>query len=173
MQHAQVTKILKTLETRRLIQQVKSVASKTKKVYMLVGLEPARELTGGSWYSGGEFDYELISILQRASVAYVSQREKATAAEVHRFICESGLIKGKQLRLADIEQVLHSLVYDAKIEVSARQPGQISDSDEPTYTLVQKLPRLEAMIGALTSIPPKYWGIQEMTGPSVEHAAAS
>lgn len=31
---------------------------------MLVGLEPSRELTGGSWYSGTDFDYELIRVLQ-------------------------------------------------------------------------------------------------------------
>ena len=117
MQSQQIAKTLKKLEARRLIQQVKSIGSKNKKVYMLVGLEPARELTGGSWYSGGEFDHELIRVLAQSALAYIQRKEKATAAEVHAFINESGLVRGKQLRLEDIDSVLRTLVYDARAEM--------------------------------------------------------
>lgn len=133
MQHPAVAKILKKLEDRRLVQPVKSVASKNKKVYMLAGLEPARELTGGSWYIDGEFDYELIAVLQKASTAYIQQREKATAHEVHDFIRTSGLIKGKQLRPQDIEAVLQSLVYDARLEQSI---DPLVANGEPVYRMV-------------------------------------
>ena len=63
MQHQQVNKVLKKLEVRKLVQPVKSVTSKNKKMYIVYGLEPSRELTGGSWYSGSEFDHELITQL--------------------------------------------------------------------------------------------------------------
>ena len=151
MQHPQVTKVLKKLETRVLIKQVKSVTSKNKKVFMLCGIEPARELTGGSWYNGGEFDYELITVLQKASIAFIQQREKATASEVCEFIRTSGLIKGKPLRLQDIESVLNSLVYDARIEVTPLPHG--SSKSDPVYNLVHRMPRLDAMVECLTTLP--------------------
>lgn len=48
--------MLKALETRGLVKSVRSVANGSRKVYMLRGLEPAREVTGGAWYTGHEFD---------------------------------------------------------------------------------------------------------------------
>eukprot|EP00951_Prasinocladus_malaysianus_P040032 scaffold455207_cov42-Prasinocladus_malaysianus.AAC.1 len=48
LQQPQITKILKTLESRKLIKAVKSVSGGNRKVYMLYELEPSRELTGGA-----------------------------------------------------------------------------------------------------------------------------
>ena len=45
----QVTKILKILEQRGLVKNVKSVQHANRKVFMLAELEPAREITGGAW----------------------------------------------------------------------------------------------------------------------------
>lgn len=155
MQHPQVTKVLKKLVTRVLIKEVKSVTSKNKKVFMLVGVEPARELTGGSWYSGGEFDYELIAVLQKAALAYIQQKDKATANEVCDFVRTSGLIKGKPINQSDIMSVLNSLVYDARIEVTPMPMGAIrSSKSEQVYNLVSKLPRIESLAENLTSLPP-------------------
>ena len=50
LQQPQVTKILKNLDARDLVKSVKGVTHPTRKMYMLAELEPARELTGGSWY---------------------------------------------------------------------------------------------------------------------------
>ena len=49
LQQPQVTKILKNLDARGLVKSVKGVTHPTRKMYMLAELEPARELTGGSW----------------------------------------------------------------------------------------------------------------------------
>jgi hypothetical protein len=46
----QINKCLKSLEQRKLIKAVKSVASSNRKVYMLYELEPSREITGGAWH---------------------------------------------------------------------------------------------------------------------------
>ena len=56
MQQPAVARMLKALETRGLVKSVRSVANGSRKVYMLRGLEPAREVTGGAWYTGHEFD---------------------------------------------------------------------------------------------------------------------
>ena len=47
----QLTKVLKTLEGRKLIKVVKTVNATKKKVYMLYNLEPDHSVTGGAWYS--------------------------------------------------------------------------------------------------------------------------
>lgn len=149
MQHQQVGKVLKKLEARKLVQQVKSVAAKNKKVYVLVGVEPARELTGGSWYHEGEFDYELIRILKEAAIGYIQRRDKATASEVHAFIGETGLVRGKQLRVEDMETVLQTLVYDARAEMvndPRLGPGHV-------YRMVPRMPRIETLAHAYTQLP--------------------
>jgi DNA-directed RNA polymerase III subunit RPC6 len=64
VQQNSLTKILKSLENRRLIKPVKSVTAKSKKLYMLYDLTPSKELTGGVWYSDLEFDHEFISELR-------------------------------------------------------------------------------------------------------------
>ena len=132
------------------MQHVKSVASKNKKMYLLVGLEPTREITGGSFYSGVDFDHELIRVLAQSGLAYIQRKEKATAGEVHAFIGETGLIRGKQLRLEDVDAVLQTLVYDAHAEVT-HDPRHGSEN---VYRIVQKLSSIEEMVDSLTSVPP-------------------
>jgi hypothetical protein len=56
LQQPAVARMLKALEGRGLVKSVRSVANGSRKVYMLRGLEPAREVTGGAWYTGHEFD---------------------------------------------------------------------------------------------------------------------
>jgi DNA-binding MarR family transcriptional regulator len=50
IQQQTLTKICKTLESRKLIKPVKSVTAKQRKLYMIYDLTPAKELTGGVWY---------------------------------------------------------------------------------------------------------------------------
>eukprot|EP01040_Poterioochromonas_malhamensis_P021641 gene21641-26154_t len=53
-----LTKTLKILEQRNLIKSVRSVVSKSKKLYMVFDMVPAKEITGGPWYSDQEFDHD-------------------------------------------------------------------------------------------------------------------
>ena len=150
LQTQQLARVLKKLEARKLVQHVKSVASKNKKMYLLVGLEPTREVTGGSFYSGVDFDHELIRVLAQSGLAYIQRKEKATAAELHAFIGESGLIRGKQLRIEDVDAVLQTLVYDACAEVM-HDPRHGSEN---VYRVVQKLASVDEMVDSLMTLPP-------------------
>merc|ERR1712192_379902 len=47
----QLTKVLKSLESKKLIKSVKTVNATKKKVYMLYNLEPDHSVTGGAWYN--------------------------------------------------------------------------------------------------------------------------
>ena len=59
-----LTKILKILEQRSLIKSVRSVVSKSKKLYMIYEATPAKEITGGPWYSDQQdFDGEFVEAL--------------------------------------------------------------------------------------------------------------
>jgi DNA-directed RNA polymerase III subunit RPC6 len=50
-----ITKITKELLRRQLIKEVKSVQNRSRKVLMLFDVEPATEVSGGTWYHEGEF----------------------------------------------------------------------------------------------------------------------
>mmetsp|Transcript_8850 Transcript_8850/g.25517 ORF Transcript_8850/g.25517 Transcript_8850/m.25517 type:complete len:282 (-) Transcript_8850:212-1057(-) len=115
LQQPQITKILKTLESRKLVKSVKSVTGGNRKVYMLYELEPSRELTGGAWYTAHEFDSEFIEALREACFRYIEQQGDATLAEVATFIQSRGFSK-VDLRQDDVLSVVNTLVYDGRVE---------------------------------------------------------
>lgn len=118
IQQQALNKIFKALEQRRLIKPVKSVTAKAKKLYMLYNLQPAKELTGGVWYSDLEFDHEFISELrtfvmhcvkrlnQAKGVALTEIQAKMTQAKVSRI----------ELSLEEVQQLVQTLVYDNMVE---------------------------------------------------------
>lgn len=71
---AHVTKILKTLESKKLIKLVKSVQASKKKVYMLYDLTPDVSLTGGAWYSDQEFESEFVEVLNHHCLRFLEQK---------------------------------------------------------------------------------------------------
>ena len=74
----QINKCLKSLEQRKLVKAVKSVANGNRKVYMLFELEPSREITGGAWYTGHEYDSEFIAVLRQECHKYIKREKRAT-----------------------------------------------------------------------------------------------
>jgi DNA-directed RNA polymerase III subunit RPC6 len=150
LQPPQLTKVLKTLETRKLVRPVKSM-NKNKKMYLLYDLEASREITGGTFYSGQEFDHELIIRLQEAALAIIIREDSASAQKVHEFIEQSGLVHGKQLEMSDITSVLDTLVYDGRIE-KARDPFARS-GDPVTYRIAHSVSTIESLVRHFTSVP--------------------
>ena len=57
---------LKTLEVRGYIKTVKSVQYQSRKIYMLAHLDPAEDISGGSWYEDGELDVAFIEYMRKA-----------------------------------------------------------------------------------------------------------
>lgn len=142
-----LTASLKILETRKLVKQVKSVAAKGKKVYLLYDLEAGKELTGGSWYNGAEFDQEMVHCLQQAALSYIQREEGATAKQVHNFIVSSGIVRGKQLEIEDIESILMALKYDARLEESRDAYATRGEA------VVYKVVSMDATYSNFTSVP--------------------
>lgn len=74
--------MLKTLETRKLVRPVKSHAAKNKKMYILYDLDASKEITGGAFYSGQDFDHELIQQLQQHALSFIAKEEGANVQKV-------------------------------------------------------------------------------------------
>ncbi|XP_078671611.1 DNA-directed RNA polymerase III subunit RPC6-like [Branchiostoma floridae x Branchiostoma belcheri] len=150
----QLNKILRNLESKKLIKSVKSVAASKKKVYMLFNLEPDQSVTGGAWFSDQDFESEFVEVLNQQCFKFLQQ--KATAAkeakqgpiaqrnasyasskEVCKFITELGISK-VQLSVADIETILNTLIYDGKVEMTvvASQSSSVEDSQTKLYRAV-------------------------------------
>lgn len=106
----QLSKILKNLETRKIIKAVKSVIAGKKKVYMLYNMEPDRTVTGGAWYQDQDFESEFVDVLNQQSLRFLQLTlENAkklndgplatknmaccSVKQVHRYISELGISK--------------------------------------------------------------------------------
>lgn len=127
----QMTKLLKNLETKKLIKAVKSVTASKKKLYMLYGLEPDKTVTGGAWYSGVDFESEYVQLLYEQCYKFVKRRLTApdesksfleardsylvASSEVKDYI-DALKISNVPLSLQDIEAVLETIVFDGLIE---------------------------------------------------------
>lgn len=66
-----VTKALKTLEVAKLVKQMKNVKMPNRRMYLLAGLKPSEEATGGSWFSEGELDEGLVESVAQKVVEFV------------------------------------------------------------------------------------------------------
>lgn len=118
IQQQALNKIFKQLEQRRLIKPVKSVTAKAKKLYMLFELTPSKELTGGVWYSGLEFDHEFISEL-RTFVMHCVRRlnggQGVTLIDIKNKMIQANVSR-VELSLDEVKQLVQPLVYDYYIE---------------------------------------------------------
>uniref|UniRef100_UPI0035902986 DNA-directed RNA polymerase III subunit RPC6 n=1 Tax=Myxine glutinosa TaxID=7769 RepID=UPI0035902986 len=130
----EVNKILKSLESKKLIKAVKSVAAAKKKVYMLYNVEPDRSVTGGAWYSDQDFEAEFVEVLNQQCFKFLMQKAElaqegkqspllqrsssfASSHEVWKYISELGISK-VELSMEDVETILNTLIYDGKVEMT-------------------------------------------------------
>ncbi|KAM3955031.1 DNA-directed RNA polymerase III subunit RPC6-like [Aphomia sociella] len=137
--NTQLTKVLKSLENKKLIKAVKCVNASKKKVYMLYNLEPDRSISGGAWYQDQDFESEFVDILNKQCLRFLEQRADkiknnprgpivgrtqsyATAAEVQKYITDLG-ISNVTLEVEDVITILNTLVYDGKAESSVYPDG--------------------------------------------------
>lgn len=122
IQQATLTKIFKQLESRRLIKPIKSVTAKTKKLYMLYDLAPAKEITGGPWYSDYEFDHEFIDELRNFILMCVRRMnggrgagKGVTLKQIAGKMLQANVSRVK-LSLEEVQQLLQTLAFDYLIE---------------------------------------------------------
>ncbi|KAG5671403.1 hypothetical protein PVAND_001601 [Polypedilum vanderplanki] len=135
-----LTKILRTLENKKLIKAVKSVNASKKKVYMLYNLEPARSVTGGAWYQDSDFEAEFVDVLNQQCLRFLQMKRTeakkikdgpynvqlkslCSVKEVHDFITQLGISKIK-LEEDDLDTILKTIVYDGKAQRILQADGK-------------------------------------------------
>ena len=134
LQVTQVNKVLKNLESKKLIKAVNSVAAGKKKVYMLYNLDPDSSVTGGAWYSNQDFESEFVDVLNQQCYKFLQQKAQkvqdmkidplakqnasfASSNEVLQYISQLGISK-VTLTTKDIETILNTLVFDGHVEMT-------------------------------------------------------
>lgn len=65
---------IKVLETKRLINDMKSVLHPTRKMYIKSSLQPSDSATGGPWFTDGELDEEFISQISQVLYQYIHSK---------------------------------------------------------------------------------------------------
>ncbi|KAJ4332545.1 34-kDa subunit of RNA polymerase III (C) [Didymella glomerata] len=66
-----LTKCLKSLESKDLVQSVMSVKFPNRKMYLLKHLRPSEDIAGGPWQSEGDFDTALIEAISQIVAQYI------------------------------------------------------------------------------------------------------
>jgi hypothetical protein len=171
----QVTKIIKRLEGRRLIKAVKSVVYKWRKMYMLFDLEPAKQITGGPWYTDQTLDVEYIAGLRKVVLEILGKKNglPTTALEVASYISK-GKISTITLTPRDIVVILDSLVYDGLCDycdgslVRQQSLRMASMSMFPGSGTALHVGRNEATLAACITEPKTHEELErELTGKDV------
>jgi DNA-directed RNA polymerase III subunit RPC6 len=107
-----LSRLTKTMEHRKLIKQITPAQYKSRKVWMLYELEPATELSGGSWYKDGQIDSDLIQRLRSATLEYVSNcAEPVSASDVQVFLASQHLSRS----IENVESIIRTLVLDREL----------------------------------------------------------
>ena len=115
IQQQTLTKALRLLENRQLIKSVKAVTSKSKKLYMLFDVVPAKEITGGPWYTEHEFDHQFIEELCKFVHAFVKKEKMASLPQITERVRVSG-ISNVELAEEEVGQIVKTLLFDGKLE---------------------------------------------------------
>lgn len=68
-----LTKCLKSLESKDLVQSVMSVKFPNRKMYLLKHLRPSEDIAGGPWQSEGDFDTALIEAISGVVAQFIEQ----------------------------------------------------------------------------------------------------
>lgn len=134
-----LNKVLKSMENKKLIKSVRSVAAYKKKVYMLYDVKPDISVTGGTWYSNNDFESEFVEVLNQQCYRYLQKRAKtassilnpnekreksyASSSEMCEYIRMIGISK-VELNVPDIECILETLIYDGKVDKYIIEDGE-------------------------------------------------
>lgn len=125
-----LNKTLKILEQRSLVKSVRSVVSKSRKLYMLFGAVPAKEVTGGPWYTDQEFDHAFVEDLCKMILGIVKQSPGTDSRAILDRLTSTGVIETNVLVLDDLDVVMRMLVYDGRLEEMYAPRGLAGSLDE-------------------------------------------
>jgi len=110
-----IGRIIKNLESKHLIKAVRSVEGANRKVYMLMELEPAQQITGGAWYTDRTLDSEFVEKAREICLQLIRKNKVATLGDIMDFIKRHNVFT-VDLTATDVDAVVHTLIYDGLVE---------------------------------------------------------
>eukprot|EP01060_Flectonema_neradi_P033912 TRINITY_DN5807_c0_g1_i1.p1 TRINITY_DN5807_c0_g1~~TRINITY_DN5807_c0_g1_i1.p1 ORF type:complete len:319 (+),score=32.49 TRINITY_DN5807_c0_g1_i1:401-1357(+) len=118
-------KAVKKLRAHDLIKLVKTLQSRSRKVFMLSELDPSETLTGGTWYNEDrEFDKALVIALYKAVHQFVTDSRTMVSLDTIATAVNKSEI-AKKLSNEDIQSIVQILCFDGKlIEVCNETSGK-------------------------------------------------
>lgn len=120
-----ITKVTKELIRRSLVKEVKSVAQRGRKVFMLWEIEPSKAVSGGTFYQDGEFAATWIEQLRQHCQQYIDSfaGKVVTLQMVHAYIQEQpGPSVPSQ---EDIQAIMRTLELDEIVYATQSGTGDI------------------------------------------------
>jgi len=124
-----LTRALRSLETRKLVKAVKTIASKTMNLYVTYDVTPLREHTGGPWYEEQEFDSAFVEQVSSALRHLIQRKENdggASLIELHQTLMDLQATK-QELEISDLRSVLQTLYWDGKIELHRQEMRPLTE----------------------------------------------
>jgi DNA-directed RNA polymerase III subunit RPC6 len=126
----QVQKHLGALEKKALVKKVNPVSSKSRKHYILTEFEPSAQITGGPWYTAGEFDDDFIFGIKNLVKRYIERAENAegflSSEEILEKLTQDGIIAKETMDKEHMDIVLSTMVYGEEIEeVGSGEAGSL------------------------------------------------
>lgn len=130
LHQAIISKVLKSLEGKKLIKAVKSAKNSTRRLYMLYELEPSQEIAGGPWFTDFELDCEFVEELvgstHRLLLPRIFPEDKEsifplnhpypTAESLGQLISDSRICN-TNLSPEHVSQIVDRLSYDGLIHI--------------------------------------------------------
>mmetsp|Transcript_2338 Transcript_2338/g.4489 ORF Transcript_2338/g.4489 Transcript_2338/m.4489 type:complete len:297 (-) Transcript_2338:123-1013(-) len=125
---AQLTRVLKMIENRKLVKAVKTITSRNMNLYVLWDVTPSREHTGGPWYSEQEFDVEFVSRMCAFIEATIRENTNRNPEATSLIGIHEELHRRKlttiPLTMSDLRCVLDKEIYESRIEPMAGQENR-------------------------------------------------
>jgi len=112
---ATISRVLKMLESRKLVKPFKTVSSKTMNLYILYELQPTKEHTGGPWYTDQEFDDEAVEMFSKTILYAVDTKGPMAVRSFIDWVTRAKLINA-ELTESDFHTLFAKLSYEGKLE---------------------------------------------------------
>lgn len=95
--------VIKFLESRNMISDMKSVEHPTRKMYIKSTLRPSDRATGGPWYTDGELDVAFIEHMKSACEGYIQKRTFYSSSSVPNSVVKKR--EPKKIKKSTVEEV--------------------------------------------------------------------
>ncbi|KAJ4718371.1 DNA-directed RNA polymerase III subunit RPC6 [Melia azedarach] len=120
-----VTKSLKSLQAKKLIEEVVNIQNKGRKHFMALEFQPSKEISGGAWYVEGNLDTDFIKVVKDQCTKHIIRLKVATLEGITDSIKRRGVFKDDLMK-QQIEEIVRALVLDNEIlEVKSSGSGEI------------------------------------------------